>query len=227
MRLTSNKYKTIESEAIVDQVKSTLESMNVSNYTIQKSVGAGTREVYYINLHAFDGTSNTDGITPRIILFNSYAGETALTIHVGFLRWACSNGMVAGDAFFSERIIHRQGKTAERKLKQLDYGIVAALTYLRDQFASDMSELTATSMEEDQMRSVVGSLPQLSKRSKDRVINLIVKPGLRREADRANNLWTLWNLVNEETGKASRSVLRFAAKNIGLLNDIKYLAEVA
>lgn len=225
------KYKTIESDVVLEQIKAGVEKALGfdAKYTITRSKGSGTKETIYLNLHALDDLVkiNGDSVTPRIVMLNSYRGECAFGIHVGFIRWVCSNGMVGGDSFFSRKIIHRIGPTAEEKLAAIQDGVYDAVCYMRDQFAEDVGSMTSSVLTEDQMISVVGSLPQLSRRSKDRVINLVVKPVLRRSADRSNNLWILWNLVNEEISRARRSEVTRAIKNTELLNDIKALAEVA
>ena len=227
--MNNDTYLTIDSGNIVNDIKTVLANLGVDKYTISHSRGYGTTEKVTVALTAFENFSKVgnDNITPQILFFNSYGGECALSIHVGFIRWACSNGMIAGDSFFSRRIVHRVGPTATAKLAELEAGISDAVAYMRDEFGDAVAEMTAQPLTEEQMISVTASLPQLSKRSKEAVINKIVKPGLRREADRDNNLWILWNLVNEQVRVAGRSQYRTALKNVGLFNDVKALSEVA
>jgi hypothetical protein len=222
-------YLTIEGNQIQNQLENILVQNGVSNFTVEKKTRGVRSEAYYFNLHQFDGLTrvNGDSITPRILVFNSYDGSSAFHIHVGFIRWACSNGMIAGDSFFSQRIVHRVGPTATQKLAELEAGVIDAVAYLRDEFENDMTELTSKEMTEESMIDVVGSLSQLSKRSKDTVIRQITLPVLRRDADKANNLWILWNLINEEIARSCRSRFSEALKNKNLLNDVKLLAEVA
>ncbi len=47
------------------------------------------------------------GLTPEVVITNSYDGTKALNIHIGIFRMVCSNGIIAGTNLFPKlQILH-------------------------------------------------------------------------------------------------------------------------
>jgi len=222
MRNVSTSYLTIDSTTMVNAIKETLTARGI-DHTIRYSRGAGTKEVYDIRLHLHTQYAlGNDSVTPRIIIKNSYQGESACIVTGGFIRWVCNNGMVFGSDWFASRIVHRVGNTAESKLKQLQYDLVAVADYIAEELPSQIDELVNTELTEGQMLDIVGNL-NLAKSRKEWVMGRIVNQEARRYADQANNLWTLWNLCNEAIGRNYRSEVRNFERNVSLIDDILFL----
>jgi hypothetical protein len=130
--------------------------------------------------------------------------------------------MVAGSSWFGQRIIHRKGQTAEKKLKQLEYQIAATARFIRYELPELIQGLADTTVTEHEMIEIIASLP-ISDTHKQWCIAKITRPEFRREADQANNLWILWNLANEAIGTNYRSETRFFERNLNLVDDIVFL----
>ena len=222
MNKLSDKYLIIDSSVVMNKIQDTLNKQGV-NHSMLKHAGAGTKEYYEFRLNLGNFGLAGDTVTPRIIHINSYNGECANLTTAGFIRWVCSNGMVAGSDWFTQRIIHVQGQTAERKLKELEYQIAATLDYIIYELPADVQRLADTKLDTNKMIDIVGSL-NIAKGNKDWAINKIVNIDYRREADRANNLWTLWNIVNEGIGRKYKSESAFIQRNLKLIDDIELLA---
>jgi hypothetical protein len=184
--------------------------------------GAGTKHLYTYTIILEDYLLAGDVVFPRIMVFNSYKGESAMFTTGGFLRSACNNGMVMGQGFFGNRIIHRKGLTAEKKLKQLEYQIAATAHYLKHELPQIIQELADSYVTETEMVEITAHL-HLSDTDKRWIINKIVHPDFRRNADKENNLWILWNLCNEAMGRKYRSPVRFFERNLDLVDDIQFL----
>lgn len=220
----SNKYLTIDSETWSATIERALAFQGLE-YTKKVSKGAGSKYLYiYTITNLGDYCLAGDVVYPRIMHFNSYNGECAAFTTAGFLRAACNNGMVLGNGFFGNRIIHRQGVTAETKLKQLEYQIAATAQYIKNELPTIINELASKEVLEEEMIEIVGSLP-ISNTNKNWAINKIVNKDYRRAADQYNDLWILWNIVNESMAQNYRSSVRFFERNLNLIDDIMFLYE--
>lgn len=58
-----------------------------------------------------EGLARADGERPEVVLYNSHDGTSSLRLFVGFYRFICSNGIVAGDGF-EARLRHTSGTVA-------------------------------------------------------------------------------------------------------------------
>jgi len=164
---------------------------------------------------------SVDGLLPQITVINSTDKSSAFKIVGGVFRLVCTNGLVAGQIFDQERIIHRQGPTFERKYDSLPDRIVALIedTVVA---AQEFQELAEQQLTEERMIQVAGNIT-MSKAAKTKTIAAILLPETRREADRGNNVWTLFNLINENLRKYS-STTAYTEHNDKLLENIQLLA---
>lgn len=251
MQQVSNKYRRIETADITAQVDAVLaargllpasltdrrwsgDTISASSATVGYSVktmsvrGKGSTHGLKYTLHGLRTTVNGDSVTPTINIVNSYGGERAFQITVGFFRLVCSNGMIVGTALFNRRIVHLKGETTERQLAEVALGIAAALDYLAGDFAKDMQQLATTTVSQDVMVRISQAVGLSKSRLAD-VESKIRNVQSRRLQDRGDNLWTLWNLLNETLRLRSRSELRQLLVNNDLLDQINqaYLKEAA
>jgi hypothetical protein len=216
-------YRKIETTNIINTVESALTGLG--NVDHKKFSGRGTKHMHQWQLDGCEMKVAGDMVTPRIVLYNSYDRECALSLHIGFLRWVCNNGMYLGHATYATRIIHREGAVLEQKLEDLYTGVAAAISYITDgQFEIDMRELRVKRLTREQMFRIVAQLPELSNRSKDQMIRQLLRND-RRTEDMSDNVWTLWNMANENLRLNSRgNEVRLAERNNNLLNNIMQLA---
>ena len=217
-------YTRIESADINSTIENTLTTRGIEfTSRLQHRVAARTtKHCIVYTLHSIQGLRYGDtAVTPQIYVFNSYAKESALTIMVGFLRAVCSNGMVVGEDLYSTRIIHRTGPTLDQKVSQIETGIAAAVDIIQSgEIQRLVDELVSMQVSADQGISIVGSLP-IPKRVKEHAMNKWAGPhSYRRPEDSDNNLWTLWNIINEIMRLRSRSIVANLERNRGLLDDI-------
>jgi hypothetical protein len=214
-------YKTIESTPILESVERTLNSLGIEYYYSRQQL-AGTKEQFTFRLHGLTTTIHGDECTPQILITNSYAKESALIVGVGTFRLVCTNGLIVGDVTYKSRIVHRTGPTADMKLDELPHKLFEAVCYIRECWASDIEEATSTKLSEQQMIDITGNL-RVPDVVKDRTIAQVAL-NIRRPEDGANTVWALFNLVNENIRKCSRSDNARVTHNKNLLEDINLLA---
>lgn len=217
----SDTYLTIPTISVEGDIERTLGGQRIEySKTTAKVAGEGTMHVTRYTLHSLRTKINGDIITPQVLLYNSFNGECALTLTVGFLRAVCTNGMVVGDAGFHTRIIHRRGQTALDKLAAVAAGVSQALEYIRyGGLAAAMQELT-TEVTDAEAIDIITSLPQLSGRMKSKAIDRWFLPT--RDADAHHDAWSLWNICNEVIRLGSKSRYRQDVRNYQLLKDIQF-----
>jgi len=131
------------------------------------------------------------GVLPEIVLVNSHDGTTSYQLRAGIYRLVCSNGMIVGDEMFCRRVKH-QGDVVER--------VVEA--------ANDLIEIVPISVEKAKQwqgielnREMQVAYAQTAMALKwdgeefPITPNQVLDP--RRSADQKNDLWTTFNVVQE------------------------------
>jgi len=213
-------YKTIETHTIVDQLGHAVDTSSL------RFTGNETgRHLARVNLKGFSGLYDPTGsrITPQVVITNSYQGECAFTLNVGFLRQVCSNGMVAGLSFFGTRIVHREGQTADQKIAAIRQGVEHAADHITQHLMPKLEELHALDLAQSQMREIARQLG-MTKRDLKYLQNLIT--WRTRDEDKENSVYTLWNLANEaQLGMHRPGGMAAEMRNARLLDDIECLAQ--
>jgi len=221
----TNTYREISTTNIIETVNAAL--VTAGTVSVRTIKGRNTKHMIQWDLLDHTTRINGDLVTPRIFLYNSYQKECALSLHIGFLRAVCNNGLFVGDATYATRILHRSGATCEQKLDDLYLGVAAAIQFITSgELVRQMEAATSKRLSTAEMLLITAQLSHLSKRSKLRVVDQIIRPAHRlRDEDRDNNVWTLWNMINEEIRNSSRgNEVRLAERNTGLLSTITELA---
>jgi len=224
-RTLSNKYQSVSTPDLLAKFEEVATKrgldFEIKNLTRKPSAKS--------TVHAFQVTFGSEfelfgsKVSPRVLIKNSYRGESALTIQVGLYRFVCSNGLVLGETCFKEKIIHIKGQTIEMKLAELGSRIEAALEWIDTKMKAAIEEKTAMTLSPEKAVEIVSQL-KVSKRIKASVATLIENPIALRPEDRGNNVFSLWNIVNEQIRKSSRSPLREMERNERLLENILDLA---
>jgi hypothetical protein len=161
-------------------------------------------------------------VSPMLFLRNVNDGGHALMIGVGLFRFVCANGLVVGDNFYSQRVIHRSGPTLDQFLSNLDKNLDAAFEVAAGMDIENMvNSLIAREVTEKQGIEVLASLP-IPQRATDSAIFRWVRPT--RDEDKPRNLWSLYNVANEANRLRSSSINSFG-RELSLLDDIEALLD--
>ena len=219
-RTVSDKYLTITTDDLLREVLATTPDLQYQLRNVTSKRVRSTREYLQVKFPQYSYNDPTGSpVVPMITIANSYAGECSLRVHTGFYRQVCSNGMMAAvsEAAFP-RILHLKGKEAQ--VKQLAYQIAAFLESVTAQ-AAQLQELADRKLVAGQALKIVKEL-QFSKRLTARIADAWVSPS--RDEDLGDNLYTLWNVVNEQMRLAGRSESAQIDKNLSLLDTLVRLA---
>jgi len=136
------------------------------------------------------GQENKEG-TNEIILLNSHDGSSSYQMLAGCFRFVCQNGMVCGDTFQDVRVQHR-GHVVDNVIE----GAYEVLNNF-DRVSDSREAMTAITLSEDeQMAFAEASLPLRFNETDDIPrADMVLKP--RRSVDKARDLWTTFNVVQE------------------------------
>ena len=152
-----------------------------------------------------DGTETVDTY-PRIILTNSHDGFNSFKFMVGLFRLVCSNGLVVSD-----------GEMANMSIRHINYSfeelrrVVAEAIKQVPDIVCKMNTMKNTEVTEEQKREIATEVMKIRKDvGEDEKFDIdeatimeILNPV--REEDKANDLWTVFNVCQEKLIKGGFS----------------------
>lgn len=212
-------FKRIETESVLSAVEKAIEDQGLSFRKVSRRADIN----YYVyHFEDLNTEINGDMVTPSLRIINNNDQKTAFRIMTGCLRWVCMNGLSAGDLFYSQRIIHREGQTFDDKLHDIPFRVAASLDYLQNHFKDDIESMSQT-IELDQAIQIIGNL-KVPDKVKRKALYHLFYPRRSEDAQHNLNLWGLWNNVNESLREKSGGTKAAIKTNDQLLSDIKILA---
>jgi hypothetical protein len=165
-----------------------------------------------------------DDSFPEILLTNSHDGKAAFNFRVGIFRLVCSNGLVISDADFGVMSIRHLNYTFE----SLQAKVAEMITKLPG-LVNKINTFKAKTLTETQMTDFATKAAAL--RTK-KTVNIMDVLAVTRKEDEGNDLWVVFNRVQEKIlggsytsgGRKARSVKNFQ-KDIQLNEQLFELAE--
>lgn len=202
----SGKYLFVNTETIIDDLdKLGWKPVQAAQRKARKKEGT----IFSKHMVAFQNpdiqitSSDGDNAYPRILLTNSHDGMQAFKFSVGIFRLVCSNGLVVADEQFSDFKIKHKGYSFE-ELRNVVRQAVEDLPN-KVQVMNDMKDRVLTQEEKnklavDAMLIRAGIKPNSDKAKEfeydAETIEDILEP--KREADKGNDLWRVFNVVQEK-----------------------------
>ena len=202
----SKKYLFVNTETIIDDLeKLGWLPVQAAQRKSQKSEGTifSKHMIAFQNPNIKITSSDGDDAYPRILLTNSHDGMQSFKFSVGIFRLVCSNGLVVADEQFSNFNIKHKGYTFA-ELRNVVKQAVEDLPN-RVQVMNDMKNRVLTQEEKnklalDAMMVRAGIAPNSEKAAKfnydEETIQDILDP--KRDADIGNDLWRVFNVVQEK-----------------------------
>lgn len=151
--------------------------------------------------------ANTDGDAFEIVLVNANDGTSAYQMIPGFFRFICENGLMTGDTFGEVKVRHSGNAIGEV--------IEGAYRVLEDapQVAEQVAAWRAINLQDAEREALAAAAHVLrfpkagDQGAAHAPINAsnLLRP--RRSADRATDLWTAFNVVQENTIKGGQTGL--------------------
>lgn len=196
----TEKYKLAKTSEIIK----TIESLG---YTMQKFVAMKVKkkERHGFQKHRVTFTSpelraTNDGV-PQLLLTNSHDGTSSVVLQLGFFRYICSNGLVVGRNLIEPIRIRHSGSDFDQRLIIAINHIVAQaekLTRSIDLMKSvKLSDVDILSFQRQALQNRLGD---------DVKIESFSVP-VQREEDKANDLFTVMNVVQEALIRGGARVL--------------------
>jgi len=135
---------------------------------------------------------NGDNVYPQILLTNSHDGLSSFKFQIGLFRLVCSNGLVVMDTSYGDFKLRHMGYTfAELQTKVSD--AVAAFPGL----VKKINEFQSVELSDWQVKKFAKSAALVRFGDNVKVdINTLLK--IDRVEDSGNNLWTVFNRVQEK-----------------------------
>jgi hypothetical protein len=222
--LTDKYIQTPTSRVVEDLMSLGWQVTKAQEVKARKGQGFQKHIIVFRNPEIMIKGKDGDDSFPQILLTNSHDGKAAFNFRVGIFRLICSNGLVISDADFSNVSIRHINYTFE----SLQAKVAEMITKLPN-LVQKINLFKSTELTEDQMADFAQKAMQL--RTKERVsIMDVLTPD--RPQDRGNDLWVVFNRVQEKllggsyrAGKRkARSVKNFQ-KDIELNEKLFELAE--
>jgi hypothetical protein len=138
--------------------------------------------------------SNTDQtVRPQLVVLNSHDGSTSTRLFFGLLRFACLNGIIAGNAFKDIRVIHSKNFTSK-----LSQGVDLVTENIPDLF-STIETLSQRTFTPAALKEFVRTCVDYKLRNVKNLTEVYYNTAtpLRRFEDKGTDAWTTLNRLQE------------------------------
>lgn len=190
---TSNKYCHISTANVVDAL---MEKGFIPTVATQSNCRLADKKAYTKHMIRFrhvDTQPTRDGLFPELVLINSHDGLSSYRLIAGLYRLVCSNGLVAGTAYGETRIRHQGDVIGE--VIEGTYEVIESANRMLEASQKmgnvilSQSEKLGFAKEAHALRFEEGKAGESFK------LERLLTP--RRTADQKNDLFTVFNLVQE------------------------------
>jgi hypothetical protein len=130
---------------------------------------------------------------PQIILLNSHNGRTKMRVFAGFYRFVCANGMVVGRDLFRYEIRHVGDAFTEV------LGFADMMTKELDQLGNVITEWSQIDLKVADQQNFAQRAAELRFGESAKSYNVGDILAVRRNEDAANDLWHVFNRIQENT----------------------------
>ena len=145
--------------------------------------------------------TTTNGIPEAVAnlsITNSCNGSSPLDLNLGAYRMVCSNGLIARDTMQSKKIKHNSND-----YYQLNE-ILANLNIKAQDVLKEFGSLKGKILNEDQTKEFARKASKIRFGSNSKRINSLQLLNAVREEDNNNNLWSVYNRVQENLTQSNR-----------------------
>lgn len=160
---------------------------------------------------------------PELVLINAHDGTARYYLYAGVYRFICCNGMIVGDTFAKIVVAHRGGDITKGRVLEGSYEIVDKEMPRVMSMVDDMQARILKREEQAALAQIAWDLRAAGTQPSYQPADLLSP---RREEDKSNDLWTVFNRIQENTmqgGMQGRSMLftrRSIARPIERVNQL-------
>ena len=145
---------------------------------------------HLIRFRHFEHLARIGDFIPEVVLVNSHNGSSSFQIMVGVYRLVCSNGLIVGSSVAEARVRHT--KNAPTEIIDASFRVIEELPEITD--GIDTMRSIQLEPEERQAFATAALTLRYGEASPVRPDQILTP---RRHQDRANDLWTTFNTVQE------------------------------
>ena len=190
----SEKYSHIPTERVMDDMSALgWNVVDAKEIKARKNQGFQKHMLVFANPEIVINGNDGDTVFPRILLTNSHDGKNAFTFKAGLFRLVCSNGLVIADEQFGEMKIRHMGYDFE-SLQSLITEMVEKLPLTVE--SMNRFKNKQLSQEQKQKFALEALGLRFDTENKTFNVNEFLTPP--RKEDEGNDLWSVFNLVQEK-----------------------------
>ena len=188
--LTDKYIQTPTSRVVEDLMNLGWEVTKAQEVKARKNKGFQKHMVIFRHPNIMIKGKNGDDVQPQILLTNSHDGKNAFNFRVGLFRFVCSNGLVVSDGDFSNVSIRHINYTFESLQAQINE-LISKLPGL----VNKINLFKSTTLTEQQMVDFATKAVGLRNKA---TVNIMDVLNVERDADQGNDLWAVFNRVQEK-----------------------------
>lgn len=169
-------------------------------------------------------TAELGHLLPEIVIVNSHEGTASLSLHGGIFRLVCSNGLITSDSALQPIKLRHVGIEKEELIEHVN-----SLMTNMDNIYGRLNEFKKIPVTQDealqfahQVKDLMWLQDEKEKNPENRYkanipVQSLIKP--RRKSDAPNNLWNLFNNVQENVMKGGIHYTKVDKKD-----NVRYMA---
>ena len=194
---TSQKYSHISTDRIIEDMEALgWGVIDAKQVRARKGEGYQKHLVVFRNNDLFIEGADGDDVFPQILLTNSHDGKNAFTFTAGLFRMICENGLVISTQEFENMKIRHYGYDFA-KLQEVITSMVEALPLT----VESMNKFKQTQLNEEKALEFAKKALEVrfgEEQAQNITINLrdLIEPT--RPEDNGNDLWSIFNVVQEK-----------------------------
>lgn len=171
-------------------------------------------------------TTNVGDMFPEIVIVNSHNGGSRFTAQGGIFTLVCSNGLIISTKSFGEISTMHMGFKGEDAVN-----LVTEFGVRMNPIANNISKMGGVILTNDSMKDFANKASKI--RWEEGIADITQLLNRRREEDKGNDLWTVYNVIQEniikpdnrfKVGKRTARNLTNAGEDIRINSELWDLA---
>ena len=189
----SDRYQFVSTGAIVQRFRD-------EGFALSSVQEARTGNPYSMHMVHMRHPGNFGEEAPELVIINSHNRTRALRVGLGFIRFKCMNGLIAGDLLADTgKMIHTGDNMAQRVMEYLDHSVKNISEKVR--LITEMKTLVLSDSEIDAFNTQASSIIRSDGACQGDLTFA------RRVDDRQNTLWNVFNCTQENAIKGGYTIL--------------------
>jgi len=186
----TDKYMFLDTRKVVDDMKDL--GYEVAGVRRPKArTKAGAYALHEVEFRKPEHIGQGIDEAPRILFFNSYDGSRKAQFMMGLIRFACDNGLVLGDHLQQAKFVHL-GDHLDQLMEQ-----VVGMVEKQDEIFGRIDRMKTITLDRLDALALAEQATELRFPDEGIDINPSNFLQVRRREDLAPNLWTRWNVLQE------------------------------